>query len=40
MSCQIEQIADCGDLSSLARALFLSSNEGNYEAILLENSYY
>lgn len=27
MSCQIEQIADCGDLSSLARALFLSSNE-------------
>lgn len=28
MSCQVEQIADCGDLSSLGRALFISEKEG------------
>ncbi|CAH0702462.1 unnamed protein product [Spodoptera exigua] len=27
MSCQVEQIADCGDLSSLGRALFISEKE-------------
>lgn len=27
MSCQVEQIADCGDISSLARALFISDKE-------------
>lgn len=28
MSCQIEQIADCGDISSIARSLFISDKEG------------
>lgn len=28
MSCQVEQIADCGDISSLGRALFISEKEG------------
>ncbi|KAJ8721530.1 hypothetical protein PYW07_002305 [Mythimna separata] len=27
MSCQVEQIADCGDISSLGRALFISEKE-------------
>ncbi|XP_075974743.1 rab3 GTPase activating protein [Anticarsia gemmatalis] len=27
MSCQVEQIADCGDISSLGRALFISDKE-------------
>lgn len=28
MSCQVEQIADCGDISTLGRALFIKEKEG------------
>lgn len=28
MACQVEQIADCGDVATLARALFISDKEG------------
>lgn len=28
MSCQVEQIADCGDILSLGRALFVPEKEG------------
>ncbi|CAG9135272.1 unnamed protein product [Plutella xylostella] len=29
MACQVEQIADCGDVATLARALFISDKEDN-----------
>lgn len=33
MSCQVEQIADCGDISSLARALFVFERDGEYKEL-------
>lgn len=28
MSCEVEQIADCGDISNISRALFITEREG------------
>lgn len=45
MSCQVSVFADCGDISSLGRALFIPEKEGNMSSttvldIIICNEYH